>query len=875
MEFLKLKTHTVILLVGPSGAGKTYFTVNHLLPQIKLPNVQYISSDDIRRELLGSQSLGLHNHSMLLQNVSEQAFDFLYKKLELVTSYPVKAEIVVVDTTGLNKAFRDKITRIAKSNMYSTCCIVFSYKDKDEYFRYLEGYDGFVVNDGISRLRRKVMAELTKKDFDSYFYIKKKDFSDIEVEIEDADFYLSCHLPHKDERGGTIDYPIIGDLHGDLDALIALLTEISIVVKDGKVELPPYKRPILLGDFIDKGVKIVETIEFLYENWDKFLFVMGNHENFVYKYLRNELKNAVTPQDIIDNFFDSIAILEKDPVLKEKFNTLVELSKPFYRGENFIATHAPCEEKYLGKLDAQSKKYQRNFRLDRFNPAKETTDQFEARLESSLGEILKPHAANNKPFHIWGHFAFKSVARYHNKVGIDTATSHGNKLTSVLVVRTRLFYKSVPSMNPIRDEYLPTIFAKHKDAAKEVLPEVNLGELDEKEVSRIVYAAKDKINYISGTMSPADKDEEKGTLESIETCFRYFRNKNVEKLCLQPKYMGSRAEVLLCRDLEKCSSTTRRGYSCIRAGNKPLLENAYAKLYERLKPFMDGNDFEYLLLDCELVPWYALGKGLIDRHYSPVAYGLESELNLLEETNFEDQLKNLYGEMQLSGYDELKNQMKKKEVKEKLGHNAGIFQAIEGFNFIPVSRQKGYMEIFKEQLRLFASPSDTLEFKPFSILKGIHPEGQEQLFFDRKNSELWDIVSEDKCVVVDLNDFDNALAEGEKFFQEILDAKIEGVVVKPEEVYIKGVAPFMKVRSPQYLFIIYGYDYQEPKKLVRLIKQKRISRKLQSSIDEWEYGKRMLEIKRADISMENKEYVSLFAKMIFEEHKEERFDPRL
>ena len=46
-------------------------------------------------------------------------------------------------------------------------------------------------------------------------------------------------------------------------------------------------------------------------------------------------------------------------------------------------------------------------------------------------------------------------------------------------------------------------------------------------------------------------------------------------------------------------------------------------------------------------------------------------------------------------------------------------------------------------------------------------------------------------------------------------------------------------------------------------------------IYEFEVGKRMLEIKRSEIHIQNKEYVSLFAKMIFEEKREASFDPRL
>ena len=38
-----------------------------------------------------------------------------------------------------------------------------------------------------------------------------------------------------------------------------------------------------------------------------------------------------------------------------------------------------------------------------------------------------------------------------------------------------------------------------------------------------------------------------------------------------------------------------------------------------------------------------------------------------------------------------------------------------------------------------------------------------------------------------------------------------------------GIVPYMKVRNPSYLAIIYGYDYRFPHKYTKLMKQKNIS----------------------------------------------------
>jgi hypothetical protein len=335
--------------------------------------------------------------------------------------------------------------------------------------------------------------------------------------------------------------------------------------------------------------------------------------------------------------------------------------------------------------------------------------------------------------------------------------------------------------------------------------------------------------------------------------------------------MGSRAELFLnCKDVSKSYTTTRRGYLIDHVD----LTQAYFQVLAKLNVWASENDYEWLLLDCELMPWYALGKGLIESQYTPVETGLGSEIALLKETRFEAMFQKLVNEYEEIGYAKLSSQISKEDLRQQLSsHKCSAYEAIKGFQWIPLDKQEEYFAVYKKQLELFATPGE-IQFKPFAILKAIKSDGTEQLFFDMPNSDQFGLVSNDEYRIIPL-DSETALAEAEEFFDWIVDQDLEGVVVKPQLPYIKGVAPYLKVRNPNYLTIIYGYDYQFETKYQKLVRQKRIGHKLATSIDEYEYGKRMLEIPRNEISMENKEYVNLFAKLIFEEKKEERFDPRL
>jgi hypothetical protein len=73
----------------------------------------------------------------------------------------------------------------------------------------------------------------------------------------------------------------------------------------------------------------------------------------------------------------------------------------------------------------------------------------------------------------------------------------------------------------------------------------------------------------------------------------------------------------------------------------------------------------------------------------------------------------------------------------------------------------------------------------------------------------------------------------------------EGVVLKPEH-YDKDVAPFLKWRNPEYLRLVYGYDYRMPKKYARLCKAKSVRNKLRASKEEYAIGLRMLAARTAE-----------------------------
>ena len=855
------KVHTILMLVGSTECGKSTFAREVLMPQLAKQdeerrvrsNVQLLSSDDIRQELLG-HDYDKYDQTML--EASSQTFDLLLTKLRLVTSYPVNAEFVIVDTTALAEDFREKVRQVAEANHYRVEVVLFDYRKREDY--YASDRSKRLITNHINRLRREVLPVLAREGYDAMHKVRAKDFYEPEegvanpeyqVVVENWDDYLAATLPH------THSYIVVGDVHECINELKQLLIGFGYRIEDGRMTAGPKaagKQVVLAGDWIDKGKQTAATIEFLYANREHFRFVLGNHENFVRRYIEGGIKGA--DRELVETYFDSIAVLQAQPELWEKFLVLVTAAQPFYRfiGEgspSFYVTHAPCRSKYIGKLDPQGRRHQRTYRIDR-----------EAPVEPQL-QFLQEDAVANHPYHLFGHVAAARGFRIKNKLHLDSGCVHGYALSGV-DMGGRLFFRSTRATPAARREELPELFKEDR--------RVSLAELDTEAQRRLSYVARHGINHISGTMSPADKDAERGELESLQQGLAYFARRGVREVVLQPKYMGSRCTIYLHRDPEQCYAASRNGYRVQGVELAPV----YERLLVRFASYMQDNGVEMMILDGELLPWRAMGDGLIRRQFEPISKALELELAFLQQNGFEESLSQLSAEYEASDFEQERHQMSKGALSDKYGtaiyQNYKVMKEVQGRS-MPLAAHREAYEVYRHQLELYAGEAE-LDYKPFGLLKEVMTDGTER-FPSQKTSDLYRFLSDDAYVVIDLEAPDH-LKQAERFYERLTTAeRMEGVVIKPETE--GNSVPYMKVRNKEYLSIIYGYDYTFPHKYAQLIKQKNIGVKLRTSAAEHRLGRAMLAIPLADISTDNEAYKQAVADLLFEEAKEREIDPRL
>jgi hypothetical protein len=256
----------------------------------------------------------------------------------------------------------------------------------------------------------------------------------------------------------TMEYIVIGDVHGCIDELKTLLAKQKFYCNsENLLQLNrdnQNKAIILLGDFIDKGSeeKLKETIEFLHKNHHhlnqkqrQLYLVLGNHEEMVYRYVINDPTLKVTAKSLEnkEKYYNTVALLEKNEPLKQLFIELYHVCKPwlYYNySDDFSVTltHAPCPEKYLRKEDEESKRKMVKCISRSKNPEMELDD---------LIPYTHQEAKKNQHYHIFGHLSQPNIRQYRNKICIDTSAIYGRTLSCAIIKENQLHFDSVPFEN--------------------------------------------------------------------------------------------------------------------------------------------------------------------------------------------------------------------------------------------------------------------------------------------------------------------------------------------------------------------------------------------------------------------------------------------
>ena len=195
----------------------------------------------------------------------------------------------------------------------------------------------------------------------------------------------------------------IGDIHGCADKLMALMEKIPVDYANDTL--------VFIGDYIYRGPDSFEVVEYLVElkkQHPDIIFLKGNHEDMLQKYLEGldrftYLFNG--GQRTLDSYLKRSHKSEFSPIPSshlEFYNSLVL----HYETEDFLFVHAGLREKV--SLDNQNPEELLWIREDFIHS------------KFDFGKRV-----------IFGHTPFAEPLLLSNKIGIDTGAVYGNRLTCV------------------------------------------------------------------------------------------------------------------------------------------------------------------------------------------------------------------------------------------------------------------------------------------------------------------------------------------------------------------------------------------------------------------------------------------------------------
>ena len=586
--------------------------------------------------------------------------------------------------------------------------------------------------------------------------------------------------------------------------------------------------PILVGDWLDSKYGNIScngcVIDYLLAN-PQILLIKGNHEENLYNNL-----DSLTEEKLSNKFFTSRQFMYDFPEYKNKFIELYNRSYTSIRGSGFIVTHVPCKSKYLlTSVDKQTNLYYTN----------------ENKCDVVNSIYNHTHYNSCWPLHLWGHLTFDKPVKSRFSIGLDTGVGYGGLLTGYNVASKKFI--TVPSYASENIKQLDKI-------SKFSYPIEDLeAKLDDEETRKLNSFIRNKTPYISGTMSPADKSI--NNLEDVTTVLEYYKSKGQTKLLIQPKSMGSRAPVLLYKTNNEVDYQvfTRNGF---RLKHTEELDNAVASLRDsindndKLYNFINWNDKGHsVLLDCELMPWSFLGKGLIEDIYEPYYYSHKLHIEAMNEYN-------IYNDLVLyKGSEDYINKIKSPNKDNDV------------MNHWKLANDRSELEMFGLELNKYKTKEEAY-LLPFNILK---VESEDAILYSNSdfnrfnNKELLSLLST-PLHEVDIDDIDGI----NKI--QYLYKDLEGIVIKPYY-NVDNQAPYFKVRNKDYLRLVYGHNYTNY--IDKFISKKNINNKLRLSIKEWELGNRLLDTHSLNHVPTNKEYVNNLISLMFELNKEKGLDPRL
>ena len=821
---LEIPEFCLVALVGPTGSGKSTFAARHFKP------TEVVSSDACR--------------AMVADDPNDQAATpEAFTLLNFIASTRLRAgRLTAIDATSVQPQARRPLVGLAREhdclpvaivfNMPETVCLARNRERDDRNF------GSHVVRQQAQLLRRSIRG-LRREGF-RYVYVLDTP--------EDVDAVSIQRVPSwTNRRDETGPFDIIGDVHGCFDELVSLLERLeyritSPVTGDAGdngyvVSHPEGRKAVFVGDLVDRGPGVVNVLKLVMSMVadGTALCVAGNHESKLARKMKG--RNV----QVSHGLSESLEQLElESPEFQQHATRFMDglISHYVLDAGNLVVAHAGMKEEYLGRASARV----RDFCL--YGETTGETDEWGLPVRADWAAGYRGNAMV-----VYGHTPVAEPVWLNRTINVDTGCVFGGRLTAlrypenelVSVPAARVHYEPVRPLAGGPQEELQVVATKDRPSNLLDIDDVtgkrvvatrlrgNVTVREEQAAAALEVMSRFALDprwlvYLPPTISPCETSKLPGLLEHPAEVFAYYRNNGVSGVVCEEKHMGSRAVVVVGRSSDAIErrfgiASESAGVCYTRTGRRffedPALE---AQFLERVQAacgesgLWEDLETDWVLLDCELMPWSMKAQELVEEQYAPVGASARAGLSAAQ---------TLLRQASARGVD-------------------------TGETLALVDERRRLAELYRDAYTRYCWPVtslDDIKLAPFHLLASegaVHSD----------KDHLWHLGMAERLRqagpglfrptghrVVNLASHEEE--DAVRWWEELTAVGGEGMVVKPTGFIATGrrglVQPAMKCRGGEYLRIIYGPEYTLPANLDRL-RRRGLSTKRSLALREFALG---------------------------------------
>ncbi|GAA1989051.1 polynucleotide kinase-phosphatase [Catenulispora subtropica] len=826
MSELAVPELSLVVLIGTSGSGKSTFAHKHFR------STAVVSSDACRGIVADDEND---------QAATPDAFALLH---HIVGIRLRRGLLTVVDATNVQAKAREALVRVAREHDVLPVAIVLDVPERVCVDRNAARADrADLPARVISRQRRELrngLRGLAREGFRKVHVLRGVE------EVDEA--VIAYEKAYNDKRDLTGPFDVIGDVHGCRSELETLLTTLGYaLVRDDlgrpvDAAHPDGRTAVFVGDLVDRGPDTPGVLRLAMGMVEAghALCVTGNHENKLVRALDG--RNVKVAHGLAESL-EQLGAEDED--FRKRVRAFCDglISHYVLDGGKLVVAHAGLKEEFHGRASGRV----RSFAM--YGETTGETDEFGLPVRYPWAHDYRGQATV-----LYGHTPVLDLEWVNNTLCLDTGVVFGGRLSALRYPEREPV--SVPAEQVWYEPVRPLEAATFASAAGVVRRDPGVLDLDDvlgrrtveaRHLGRVTVQEENAaaalevmsrfavdprwLVYLPPTMAPCGTSTLPGFLEHPAEAFQAYRDEGVRELLCEEKHMGSRAVVILARDLDAARNRFgvddgSTGAVYTRTG-RPFFDRPerVEAVLARVRSAADTADLwaelgtDWLLLDCELLPWSAKAMGLLRDQYAAV--GAAARASLAAATS-------VLSAAAARGLDV--GELAARQERRLAG--ALAFTTAYGRYCWPVDGLEG------------------LRLAPFQILAsqgGNHAVGKDNAWHlelaDRLVAADPDFFTRTGRRVVDLDD-ETSVADATAWWQTMTAAGGEGMVVKPLHGFTPGprgpVQPGVKCRGPEYLRIIYGPEYLEPENLERL-RRRGLGRKRSLASREYALGLESLE----------------------------------